>query len=94
MGEFWFWEPAEHAIQRKFGDPERPIAVCFSQCDFGFIVQPLDHAAGELLFGPEIVEPQLPVPAHDAGELLRPLRGDAFTAANVGEGSAATVRGI
>ena len=59
VGEFWLREPAEHVMQRDFGDPERPIAVRSSQCDFGFVVQTLDDAAGELLFGSEVVEQQL-----------------------------------
>ena len=51
VGQFWLREPAEHVIQTEFGDPERPIAVRFSQSDFGFVVQTLDDAAGELLLG-------------------------------------------
>ena len=70
VGKFRLREPAKHVIQREFGDPERPIAVRFSQCDFGFVVQPLDDAAGELLLGPEVVEQKFPVRAHRAGELL------------------------
>jgi len=70
VGDFWLGKPAEHVIQREFGDPERPIAVRCSQCDFGFVVQTLDDAAGELLFGSEVVEQQLPVRAHGAGKLL------------------------
>jgi len=56
VGGFWLRELAEQVKQRKFGDPERPIAVRFSQCDFGFVVQALDDAAGELLLGPEVVD--------------------------------------
>ena len=38
VGEFWLWKPAEHVIQSEFGDPEHPIAVRFSQGDFGFVL--------------------------------------------------------
>lgn len=31
VGESWLWKPAEHVIQRELGDPERPMAVRFSQ---------------------------------------------------------------
>jgi len=52
VGELRLWVAAEHVIPRELGDPERPIASCFSQCDFDFGIQPLDYAAEELLFGP------------------------------------------
>jgi len=61
MGEFWLRKLAKHVIQGKFSDSERPVAVRFSQCDFGLVVQALDDAAGELLLGLEVVEQQLPV---------------------------------
>jgi len=51
VDEFWLREPAQHVMQRELGGPERPIVVRFSQCDFGFVVQTLDDAAGELLLG-------------------------------------------
>ena len=70
VGEFWLRKLAEHVIQREFGDAEGPIAVGFSHSDFGFVVQALDDAAGKLLFGPEVVDEQLAVGAHGAGELL------------------------
>ena len=52
VGEFWLEKPAKHAIQGEFSDAERPVAIGFSQSDFGLVVQALDDAAGELIFGP------------------------------------------
>ena len=31
VGEFWLWKPAEDVIQRELSDPERSVAVRFSQ---------------------------------------------------------------
>ena len=73
VGEFWLWKLAEHVIQGEFSDAERPVAIGFSQSDFGLVVQALDDTAGELLFGPEVVEQQFAVRAHCAGELLHRL---------------------
>ena len=70
VGVFWLWKLAEYVTQRELGDPEHPIAVRFSRCHFGFVVQALDDAAGELLLDPEIVEHELPVRTHRAGKLL------------------------
>ena len=72
VGEFRLRKPAKHVIQGEFCDSERPVAVRFSQCDFGLVVQALDDAAGELL-GLEVVEQQLPVSAHGAGEVFHRL---------------------
>ncbi|AEI82428.1 transposase (plasmid) [Cupriavidus necator N-1] len=33
-----------------------PESICFSHGDFGFVVESLDHPAGELLSRPEVVE--------------------------------------
>jgi len=70
VGAFWHWKLAQHVMQREFGDPERPLAVRFSQCDYGFVVQALDNAAGELLLGPQVVDQQLPARAHRSGKPL------------------------
>ena len=40
----------------KFGDTEGAEPVGFSHSDFGFVVQPLDYAAGKLFPGAKIVE--------------------------------------
>jgi hypothetical protein len=44
-------------VQRGFRDVECAEAVGFSHGQFGLVVETLDHAAGELLPGTEIVEP-------------------------------------
>jgi hypothetical protein len=59
VGELGLRKLAEHVIQREFGDAEGPIAVCFSHSDFGFVVQPFDDAAGELLPGVEVVQQEV-----------------------------------
>ena len=60
-------------IQREFQHFERPKTVSFSHSDFSFVVQALDNAAGKRFFCPEIVEQQLAVVAHGAGEFLERL---------------------
>jgi hypothetical protein len=40
----------------KFKDGEDTAAVLYSHGDFGLVVQFLDHAAGKLLFGLEIIQ--------------------------------------
>jgi hypothetical protein len=45
-------------IERKFQDAEGAKTVRSSHSYFGFVVWPLDHAAGKLLPGLEIVEQQ------------------------------------
>jgi hypothetical protein len=45
-------------IEREFQDAEGAKAIGSSHGDFGFIVQPFDNNAGELLLGLEVVEPQ------------------------------------
>ena len=56
MGEFRFRELAKCVIEREFGDAKSSEAIGFSHGDFGFVVQTLDHAAGELLFSLEVIE--------------------------------------
>src|ERR1700730_13117500 len=43
-------------IQGKFDNGESSESIGFSHCQFGLVVQAFDDAAGELLFGSEIVE--------------------------------------
>src|ERR1700682_3094705 len=57
-------------IERKFQDTEGAKAIRSSHGYFGFVVQALDHAAGKLLSGLEIVEQQGTVSAQRAGDLL------------------------
>jgi hypothetical protein len=52
-GEFWL---------REFA-PEGSESVGFSHSDFGFVVQALDYAAGELFVSAEIVEDEFTVGA-------------------------------
>ena len=56
MGEFRFRELAKCVIEREFGDAKSSEAIGFSHGDFGFVVQTLDYAAGELLFSLEVIE--------------------------------------
>src|SRR6266536_2146717 len=60
-------------IEREFQDAEGAEAVRFSHGYFGFVVEALDHAAGKLLFGLEIVEQQWAVSAQHAGDFLHRL---------------------
>src|SRR5271166_2748249 len=60
-------------IEREFQDAEGAKAIGSSHGYFGFIVQPLDHTAGKLLLGLEIVEQQLAVSAQGAGDFLHGL---------------------
>ena len=53
-GEFRFRELAKCVIEREFGDAKSSEAIGFSHGDFGFVVQTLDYAAGELLFSLEV----------------------------------------
>ncbi len=50
-------------IKGEFLDTEGPEAIRSSDGDFRFVIESLDHTAGELLFGLEIVEKQLAVRA-------------------------------
>ena len=43
-------------IEGEFKDTEGAKAIGSSHGDFGFVVQPLDYAAGELFASTEIVE--------------------------------------
>jgi hypothetical protein len=43
-------------IEREFQDTEGAKAIGSSHGYFGFVVQPLDHTAGNLFSGLEIVE--------------------------------------
>src|ERR1700759_852888 len=49
---------AECMVQRGFRDVECAEAVGFSHGQFGLVVETLDHAAGELLPGAEVVQDQ------------------------------------
>src|ERR1700681_1377805 len=60
-------------IERKFQDTEGAKAIRSSHGYFGFVVQALDHAAGKLLSGLEIVEQQGTVSAQRAGDLFHRL---------------------
>ena len=66
-------ELAKCMIERDFRGSEGSEAVRFSHGDFGFVVQPLDDAAGELFSCTEVVEDQFAVCAYRAGELLHRL---------------------
>ena len=43
-------------IEREFQDAEGAKAIGSSHGDFGFVVEPFDDTAGELLFCLEVVE--------------------------------------
>jgi hypothetical protein len=58
MGEWRFGQFSKWMIQGHFGDSEGPEAVGFSHSDFDLVIQSLDNAAGELFFGPKVVENQ------------------------------------
>jgi len=60
-------------IECEFQDAEGAKAIRSSHGDFGFVVQPFDNTAGELLFGLEVVEQQGTVGAQGAGDLLHGL---------------------
>src|SRR5450756_372804 len=57
-------------IESEFEDAEGAKAIGSSHGDFGLVVQPLDHAAGKLLFGLEIIEQQGAVSAQRACDHL------------------------
>jgi hypothetical protein len=57
-------------IEREFQDAEGAKAIGSSHGYFGLVVQPLDHTAGKLLPGLEIVEQQGTVSAQRAGDFL------------------------
>src|SRR5712691_7775465 len=48
-------------IERKFGNAKGAEPVGFSHRDFDFDVEALNHAAGELFFGFEVVEDEFPM---------------------------------
>ena len=56
VGEFWLGKLAKHVIQGEFSDFEGSKPVGFSHGHFDLVVEALDNAAGELLFGPKVVE--------------------------------------
>jgi hypothetical protein len=60
-------------IEREFGNAKGSEAVGFSHGDFGFVVQALHHAAGELLFGLEVIQNQMPMRPQHSGDLLHRL---------------------
>ncbi len=51
-----------------------PETVAFSEGQFDFVVQPLDNAPGNLLFGDEIVDQELSVFLEGASHLLEGLQ--------------------
>ena len=63
VGDIRFGQFAKCMIQGDFGDVEGAEPIGFSHGEFGFVVQPLDHTAGELLFGAEVVQDQRAVGA-------------------------------
>ena len=60
-------------IEREFQDAEGTKAIGSSHGNFGLVVQPFDDAAGELLFGFEVVEQQGAVSAQGTGDFLHGL---------------------
>ena len=57
-------------IEREFQDTEGAKAIGSSYGDFGFVVQPFDNTAGELLFCLEVVEEQLAMRAEGTCDFL------------------------
>ena len=60
-------------IEREFQDAESAKTIGSSHGYFGLVVEPLDHTAGKLLPGLEIVEQQGTVSAQGAGDFLHRL---------------------
>src|SRR5271166_5799034 len=58
VGDVRLRQSAKCVIQRDFRDVEGAEAVGFSHRQFGLVVETLDHAAGELLSGAEVVQDQ------------------------------------
>ena len=58
VGDIRLRQLAKCVIQRDFRDVEGAEAVGFSHGQFGLVVETLDHAAGELLPGAEVVQDQ------------------------------------
>src|SRR5579872_204642 len=85
VGECRFGQFTKNVIEREFGDAEGAKTVRFSHSDFDFVVEALDHAAGELLFGLEVVKNQLAVGAEHVGDFLHGLdaRAQGVLAPNV-----------
>src|SRR6202030_3053255 len=73
VGDVRFRQFAKCMIQRNFRDVEGSEAVGFSHGQFGLVVETLDHAAGELLPGAEVVQDQRTVRAQRSGDLLHRL---------------------
>ena len=57
-------------IQSEFNNGESSESISFSHCQFGLVVQALDDAAGELLFGSEIIEDQFAMAEQGLGDFL------------------------
>ena len=57
-------------IEGEFGDSEGSEPVGFSHSDFGFVVEPLDYAAGKLFSGAKVVEDEVAVSAYSSGDFL------------------------
>src|SRR5271165_4353175 len=58
VGDVRLRQSAKCVIQRDFRDVEGAEAVGLSHRQFGLVVETLDHAAGELLSGAEVVQDQ------------------------------------
>ena len=63
VGDVGFRQLTKCMIQGDFGDVEGTEPVGFSHGQFGLVVQTLDHTAGELLPGAEVVQDQRAVRA-------------------------------
>jgi hypothetical protein len=63
VGDVRLRQLAKCMIQRGFRDVEGSESVGFSHGQFGLVVETLDHTAGELLPGAEIVQDQRTVRA-------------------------------
>src|SRR6202049_5260582 len=73
VGGVRFWQLSEGVVEGDFGDAEGAESVGFSHSEFGFVVEALDDAAGELFSGAEIIEDEVAVAAQSLGDLLRRL---------------------
>jgi hypothetical protein len=73
VGGFWLRQIAKSVIWSEFCDVKGAESVGFSHGEFGFVVEALDHPAGELLLGAEIIEDELAVAAQGLGNLFHRL---------------------
>jgi hypothetical protein len=58
VGGFGLGQLAKRVIEGQFESAECAEPVRFSHSDFGFVIQTLDHTAGEQFLGAKIVEDQ------------------------------------